>query len=124
MSMWNEYVGSGLKDNEIRLAKESLVNSYPFDFESAEKRLWQRLYSYLYNVPTLSQEEFSKTIGGITNKTVLEALKARQSTQGWIVAVVADKEVVEKQLEEEQKELPPEKRLKISRVLSPEEIIN
>ncbi len=124
MSMWNDYVGSGLKDNEIRLAKDSLVNSYPFNFESAEKRLWQRLYSYLYNVPVLSQEQFAKTIGDISNNKVLEALKARQSTSGWIVAVVADKDVVEKQLDEEQKELSPEKRLKISRVMSPDEIIN
>lgn len=123
LSMWKEYNTNGLKDSEIRLAKDSLINSYPFDFETAEKRLWQKLYSYLYNVPVLSQEEFAKTINGIDNSKVMEALKARQSIDGWVVAVVADKEVVEKQLEEEQKELPPAKRLKISRVMTPEEIV-
>ncbi len=123
LSMWKDYNTDGLKDSEIRLAKDSLINSYPFDFESADKRLWQRLYSYLYNVPVLSQEEFSDTIGGIDNKKVMAALKARQSIEGWVVAVVADKGVVEKQLAEEQKELPAAKRLKISRVLTPDEIV-
>ncbi len=123
LSMWKDYVKEGLKDNEIKLAKDSLINSYPFDFESAEKRLWQRLYSYLYNVPVLDQEAFAKTIGDITNKKVLDALSARQSEEGWVVAIVADKSVVEKQLAEEQKELPSDQRLKISRVYSPDEII-
>src|SRR5690606_6908444 len=62
LSMWEEYLREGVKKDELNLAQESVVNSYPFDFESADKRLSKRLYSPLYNVPILSPTDYKKTI--------------------------------------------------------------
>ncbi len=124
LEMWNSYLADGLQSSELGLAKESLVNSYPFELETSEKRLARRLYCHLYGVPLLSPEEYGKTIGSIDNNAVLGALKARQAKQGWVIVVVADKGVVEKQLAEEQKDIPAASRLKISRVVEPESLVN
>lgn len=123
LSMWQEYLKNGLKDDELKLARESLVNSYPFEFDSAEKRLWQRLYSFLYSTPLYSQDEYKKVIEAIDNKKIKESLAEKQASQGWIITVVADKAVVEKQLEEEQKDVPAEKRLTVSKQMTPEELV-
>jgi hypothetical protein len=91
--------------------------------ESPEKRLARRLYSHTYGVPLLSPEEYGKTIGAIDNEAVLAALKARHAKQGWLIAVVADKDVVAKQLAEEQKNVPPAERLAVSRVVEPDDLV-
>lgn len=122
--MWRHYLDKGLQSSELELARESLVNSYPFEMESPEKRLARRLYCHLYGVPLLSPEEYAKTIGAIDNNAVLNALKARQAKQGWVIVVVADKSIVEKQLADEQKEVPAGERLKIARVVEPESLVN
>jgi zinc protease len=123
LAMWKEYVSSGLKSDELRLAEESLINSYPFEFESAEKRLGQKLHSYLYNVPLLTPEEYAKTIGAISNSDLKTALQHKQSEQGWLISLVADPVVIAKQLEEEQAEVPANKRLTISKKFTPNELV-
>jgi predicted Zn-dependent peptidase len=123
LSMWAEYMNSGLKSDELLLAQESLINSYPFEFDSAEKRLGQRLHSYLYGVPILSPEEYAKKLKGISNKSLKSALKDHQTSQGWMVTVVADSSVIEKELAQEQAEVPAEKRLAITKKLTPDQLI-
>ncbi len=124
LEMWKSYLESGLSGDELDLAKDSLINSYPFEFETAEKRVSQKLTSYLYNIPILSPEEFSETIGGINNKKLKSVLKEKHNTQSWLIALVADKDVVAKDLEEFQKDIPQEKRLTISKVYTPDELVN
>ncbi|MFM8269444.1 MAG: M16 family metallopeptidase [Pseudomonadota bacterium] len=123
LSSWQDYVRNGLKKDELGLAQESLVNSYPFEFESAQKRLGQRVYSELYGVPVLSQEEYEKTMDKIGNKDVKKALKDRHTEKGWLITLVADKDVIASQLAEEQKGIPYESQLKISKVIMPAELI-
>lgn len=123
LSSWQDYVRNGLRKDELVLAQESLVNSYPFEFESAEKRLGQRVYSELYGVPVLSQEEYQKTIDKIGNRDVKKALKDRHTERGWLIVLVADKDVIAAQLAEEQKGIPYESQLKISKVVMPAELI-
>ena len=122
--MWQEYLSGALSSDELKLSQDSLVNSYPFEADSAAKRLGRRLHSYLYGVPLLSPEEYEKTIRGVSNKTIKEALKGKQTGEGWLIALVADKDVIRKQLEEEQKGLAPEKRLTITKVVTPDELVN
>jgi zinc protease len=122
-SMWADYLASGLKPEELAVARESQVNSYPFDFDSPEKRLSQKMQSYLYNVPVNSPEEYAKIINGIDNKMIKAALKQKHTADGLVITLVADKQVIEKQLEEEQKNVAPENRLKISKVLTPDEVV-
>lgn len=124
LSMWKEYMNSGLKPDELKLAQDSLVNSYPFEFDSAEKRLWQKLYGYLYDVPVPTPEEYSKIIYGIDNSRIKKALKDRQDAEGWLIAIVADKAVVEKQLAEEQKDVPEKDRLVVSKVITPDTLVD
>jgi len=123
LSMWKDYYQAGLKKEELISARESLVNSYPFEFDSAEKRLSHRLHSYLYNVPVLSPEDYEKKLKSISNDEIVKVLKAKQSPEGWIVAVVADPKEIQKQLDAEQKEVPEGERLKIGKVMTPDEVI-
>lgn len=124
ISMWTEFLQNGLKAEELMLAKESLVNSYPFEFDSAEKRLSAKMYAYLNNIPMLSPEEYAKKINGISLKDAQEALKKQHTANGWLITIAADAKVIEKQLAEEQKEVPEADRIKISKVIKPEQVIN
>lgn len=123
LSSWQDYLRRGLKKSELVLAQESLINSYPFEFESASKRLARRVHSSFYGVPLLSQEEYKKTIDKLGNRSLKKALKERHTPKGWLIALVADKNVVAAQLAEEQKGIPPENQLKISKVISPDDLI-
>ncbi|NBT57648.1 insulinase family protein [bacterium] len=123
LSSWQDYVRNGLRKEELSLAQESLINSYPFEFESAQKRLGQRVYSELYGVPVLTQEEYQKTIDKIGNRDLKKALKDRHTEKGWLMTLVADKDVVAAQLAEEQKGVPYESQLKISKVITPADLI-
>ncbi len=123
MQMWNEYMAKGVSKEELQLAHESVVNSYPFDFESADKRLSKRLYCHLYGVPLLSPSEFKKTIESVSNDKIKKALAEHHTPSGWWITLVADAKAMEKQLAEEQKGVPEKERLKIARVFTPEELI-
>ncbi len=123
LELWNDFLKTGVTSEELSLAKESLVNSYPFEFDSAEKRTWQKLYSFLYNVPILSPEDYGKTINAVDNKAVLAALRERHANQGWVITVVADKAEIERQLKEEQKSLPEANQLKIAKVITPDDLV-
>lgn len=123
LAMWDEYLSTGVTKDELQLAHESVVNSYPFDFESADKRLSKRLYCHLYGVPLLSPSEFKKTIEGVSNGKILQSLKGRQSKTGWWITLVADADAMAKQLDAEQKDVPEKDRLKIARRFTPEELI-
>jgi zinc protease len=123
LEMWDEYMNKGVNSDELKLAHESVVNSYPFDFESADKRLSKRLYGEIYGVPVLSPEAFKKTIESVNNDRIKRALAERQTPGGWWITLVADADVIEKQLEAEQKDIPEKDRLKIARRFTPEELI-
>lgn len=124
IAMWKDYYTEGLSSDEMKLARESLINSYPFEFESAEKRVAQRLTSYIYGTPILSDEEYEKTINGIGSSEIKNALKERHQANNWLIVLVADKDIFAKQLEAEQKDITPEKRLTISKVITPDEVVN
>jgi zinc protease len=124
LELWKEYYTGGLNSDDISLAKDSQINSYPFDFENASKRLGLKLSSHLYNVPILNQEQYESKISSISNSEIKAALAKKHSLNGWVITLVADSKTIEKQLEEEQKNIAPEKRLKISKVINPEDVIN
>lgn len=123
LEMWKDFYDKGLNSDELKLAQESLVNSYPFEFDSAGKRLSQRMSSLIYSVPILSQDEYDNKISDIGNSDVKKALLARHKPSSWLIALVADKDVFEKQLAEEQKDIPEAKRLKIAKVVTPDQVV-
>jgi zinc protease len=123
LEMWKSYLSDGLESSEVRLAHESLVNSYPFEFDSASKRLGQKLESYLQDIPILSTDEFSKKINGIDNGDIKKALKERQTADGWIILLVADESVVRTQLAEAQKDIAEKDRITIAKVVTPDELV-
>jgi zinc protease len=124
LSMFKDYYEHGLRPDEITLGKDGLVNSYPFEFESAEKRLARKLHSYLYNVPILTPEQYEKKIMAISNDDIKKALREKLTADGWVIAVVADSKVIEAQLEAEQKNVPEAQRIKVSKILTPEQLVD
>jgi len=123
LSLWDSYLKSGLEKSELSLAHESMVNSYPFEFDSAEKRLGENMYSYMYGVPVLSPEQYKQKIEGISRDEIKAGLKERQTPGGWLIALVADADEIGKQLAAEQKDVPADQRLTITKSLTPDEII-
>jgi len=123
LEMWKEYRKDGLNKPELKLAHESMVNSYPFQFATANGRLFMRLFSEIYGVPVLNPKEYESKIRSIGNKEIKKALEERSSDASWLISVVADGEVFPKQLEEAQKDIPAEQRLKIGKRVAPEELI-
>lgn len=123
LAMWQQYLQQGLLPQELKMAQESLINSYPFEFDTAAKRLAQRVYSHLYQVPILSQDKFSSEIGATSNQKLLPALAKQHEKQSWLVSIVGDKNAIQAQLDEEQRFVPKEERLTISKVVTPEQII-
>lgn len=124
LDMWKSYLDDGLSSEELDMAKDSLINSYPFEFDTADKRVAHKLNSFLYNVPILSPEEFADKIGSISNRKLKKALKEKQKAESWLIALVADKDVVMKDLQEYQKNIPKEQQLTISKTYSPDELVN
>jgi predicted Zn-dependent peptidase len=123
LDLWHDYLKTGLGGGELNLAHESMVNSYPFEFDSADKRLGEKLYSYIYGVPVLSPAEYKKTIDAVDRAQIQHALASRQTGDGWVITLVADADEIRKQLDEQQKDTPKEKRLTISKTFTPDEII-
>ncbi len=122
-SMWKTYMNDGLTKDELNLAQDSLVNSYPFEFDEARKRLANLVRSHVYGIPILTPDEFDKEIRGISNDTIKKGLADRQSSDSWLISLVADKATIEAQLAEEQKDIPADRRLTVSKVYTPEELI-
>lgn len=123
MEMWKEYREQGLNKDELKLAHEAMVNSYPFTFATAAGRLSARMYSEVYGTPVLSPADYEKTIRAIDNKKIKEALAQRSTQNGWMVSVVADGDIFTKQLADAQKDTPEAERLKVAKVYTPEEIV-
>ncbi|MBY0372232.1 insulinase family protein [bacterium] len=123
LQMWSDYRTQGVDREELDLASDSIVNSYPFDFESADKRLAKRLYCHLYGVPLLSPADYAKTIRGVTNDGIKKAIAKHQSENGWWITLVADANAMEKQLAEEQKGVPAAERLEIGMRFTPDELV-
>lgn len=123
LALWKEYLTRGLNSDEYKISQESLINAHPFQFDSAQKRVAEKLYSHLYDVPILTQEQFSNTLQSISLDKLNRTLNKKQKPLTWAISVVADKAVIEDQLAEEQKGIPIEKRLKIFKVYTPEDVI-
>ena len=106
LELWKKYLAEGLNKDEMSLAQESSINSYPFDFESADKRVAKRLYSHVYGVPILTPAQYRKTIEEVNNNRLKRALSERHTPDGWYITIVAEADALAKQLAQEQKDLP------------------
>jgi zinc protease len=124
IEIWSGYLDKGLTNDELKLSRESIVNSYPFEFDSPHKRVSERLESYLYDVPLLTPDQFEKKVNGIDNSDIRKALKKRHDPKDWWIVVVADKDNLAKQLEEEQKLVPAADRITIAKVLTPDQVVD
>ncbi len=123
LALWDDYLKQGLSAAELTLAKESTINSYPFDFDSAGKRLSERIEEHLYGDPILTPDEFTKRIGAIDDGRLKKSLKDHHGGQSFLVTLLGDETVIRRQLEEEQKSVPAAARLQISQVITPEQLI-
>lgn len=102
--MWKEYMDKGLSKEEIAIAKESLVNSYPLSFDSPVKRLSLRVASFMYNIHIDTDKEYAQKISHLTNNDIIDALKKKQSLNRWVIAVTIDKNIFEEQKNQYKKE--------------------
>ena len=117
LKMWREYLKKGVNQSDLQLAQDSAINSYPFDFETAELRLGRKLSSLRYQIPLYTQNEYKKKIRGISPSSILKALHQKHTSHGWVLILVGDAKQISAQLK------APGEKLAISETFQPDELI-
>lgn len=90
LSMFEDYAHSGLTADELAFAKESLTNRYPFQLDSAEKRLDQTLRSSLTGRPLLTVDQYAAQVAALDLTKLNAAIAVRTDVQDIAIAVVGD----------------------------------
>ena len=90
LSMLQTYVAQGISTDEFTFAKSSMSNRYPFQFDTAEKRLVQDIRSQLTGRPILTPAQYSTQLSGMNLNQLNATITAKTDAQDLVIAVVGD----------------------------------
>ena len=90
VELYHDFEQKGLTPEELEFAKNSLVNSYAFEFVSAGSRLSGRLAEALDGVPYLSIDEYAKRVRGMSQAEVLAVIHEAHDSANFILGVAGD----------------------------------
>jgi zinc protease len=85
-----EFSRDGLSEDEFRSAREAMSQRYPFEIDTAEKRLALRLRQILHGRPLESAEEYSRRLSRLTHSTLNERVRRRLRTEDAVIVAVGD----------------------------------
>ncbi len=88
-----------IKDEEMEEAKNYMINSFVFNFESKAAILSQKIYLSLLGYPEDYLEKYIDNIKKVTKDDVLNVAKRYMDTGRMMIVVVGDKKRFEKPLE-------------------------
>ena len=91
---------SPVLDEELKIAKESIINSFIFGFTSNLHVLNQRINVQYYNLPPDYLEKYRDNIGRVTKEDVLRVAKKYLHTDKLTFIVVGDDKKFDKPLSE------------------------
>ncbi len=95
LQMFEDYASRGVTSDEFTFAKSSMSNRYPFQFDSAEKRLVQDLRSPLTGRALLTPAQYTAQLNALDLATLNRTISVKTDTQDWLLAVVGDASVLQ-----------------------------
>ena len=90
MMMLDTYVNQGVLIDELTFAKSSLVNRYPFQLDTAEKRMDQDLRAALTGRAVLTTTQYAAQVNGLDLAQLNSTIAAKTDVQDLVIAVVGD----------------------------------
>jgi zinc protease len=99
LSMFQDYASHGITADELKFATRAQVNRYPFQQDSAEKRLAQKTRKLLTGRDTLAPAEYSARIGRLGLAQVNSTIAAKTNFRDLLIAAVGDAAVLRPILE-------------------------
>lgn len=94
LEMYESYVKDGITNDELKFAKQSLINSYPFEFASSKSRLVSRLYQRLDGGITLSVPKYKKKIAVLNTNDVKAAIQKIHDAKNLAIVLVGEPEII------------------------------
>lgn len=88
LSLLEEFTKNGVTSEEFDSAREALVKGYPFDVDTAEKRLSLLLRERLTGRPSYGPQEYRRRMERLTLEDVNSAIRRRLSTKKVILSCV------------------------------------
>ncbi len=95
LSMFQEYGTQGITADELKFALNAQVNRYPFQQDSAEKRIAQDLRQLLTGRPNLTPAQYAAQIGQLTLEQVNSTIAQKTNVQTLVIAAVGDASVLQ-----------------------------
>lgn len=90
LGIYEEFAKKGVTPTELRFARDSLGNSYPFKFATSRARLTARLYQFLDGAPLLTVPAYQRLVRGLTNARLTQAIKKAHDPANLVVVMVGD----------------------------------
>jgi len=92
VEMYEDYVKNGITKKELLFAKNSMSNSYPFQFANAKARMGAKLAQALDGAPFLSVPAYQKKIRNLNGKKIHTAIKKVHDPKNLIFVAVGDED--------------------------------
>jgi zinc protease len=90
LEMYEEFIKKGATGKELTFAKQSLVNSYPFEFATSQKRLTSRLYELLDGAKFHSVASYRRMMKGLNRQRLHQVIKRHHQTKNLAIVLVGD----------------------------------
>jgi zinc protease len=96
LSMYSDYVKNGINEKELLFAKNTLKNSYPFQFSTSRAKLTGKLYEFLDGAPLLSVDQYRNAVNKFSKKSVRNSIRAAHDSENLWIVLVGDPKALEK----------------------------
>lgn len=96
IEMYHDYVKNGITAKELKYAKNSIGNSYPFEFANVDSVLNKRLYKILDGAEFPSVKELRKILSDVTQAKIKKAVQRVHTPNNLLVVLVGDPDALEK----------------------------
>lgn len=90
VSLYEDFVREGPSDDELTLARESLINSHPFRMDIPEKQLSLEMQNSLYGVTTAGYEEYRQKMEAVTQEDIRGALNRCHRPEALEIVMLGD----------------------------------
>ena len=98
LELYDTLVRDGITKSELAFAKSYLINSYAFEWDTAAKRIDQRITLQVMGLPENYYANYLKRIRAVTLAQANAALKRRLSRDRLVVTVVSTAKAIENDL--------------------------
>lgn len=90
VQLFEDFVKSGLTEEEFEFARDSLINNAPFNYDTPKKRLSNAINEHFWNFPQGFFRDFSKNIAAVSYRDIAPAVKTIFQPGDLTLVVVGD----------------------------------